>query len=128
MAFKLPKNVVSKNNMKNVLYLVSLALAVGYVMNRQNIALVSLLVVAGAVYMLKKDVVLALGVSIVITNVLLAMNYFKRFEGFKEGTKQKVASKVASKGVTVDANLLAQMNNRMGNLDSSTSSNPTVKQ
>ena len=69
MAFKLPKNVVSRNNMKNVLYLVSLALAVGYVMNRQNIALVSLLVVAGAVYMLKKDVVLALGVSIVVTNV-----------------------------------------------------------
>ena len=97
MAFKLPKNVVSKNNMKNVLYLVSLALAVGYVMNRQNIALVSLLVVAGAVYMLKKDVVLALGVSIVITNVLLAMNYFKRFEGFKEGNKQaKVAPSLSS--------------------------------
>ena len=37
MAFKLPKNVVSKNNMKNVLYLVTLALAVGYVMNKQNI-------------------------------------------------------------------------------------------
>ena len=92
MAFKLPKNVVSRNNMKNILYLVSLALAVGYVMNRQNIALVSLLVVAGAVYMLKKDVVLALGVSIVITNVLLAMNYFKRFEGFKEGNRKgKVA-------------------------------------
>ena len=85
MAFKLPKNVVSKNNMKNVLYLVTLALAVGYVMNKQNIALVSLLVVAGIIYMLKKDVVLALGVSIVVTNVLLAMNYFKRFEGFKEG-------------------------------------------
>ena len=127
MAFKLPKNVVSKNNMKNVLYLVSLALAVGYVMNRQNIALVSLLVVAGAVYMLKKDVVLALGVSIVITNVLLAMNYFKRFEGFKEA----IGGKGASKGVTVDDNLLAQMNNRMGNVASSTSStksNTTVKQ
>jgi len=87
MAFKLPKNVVSKNNMKNVLYLVTLALSVGYVMNKQNIALVSLLVVAGIIYMLKKDVVLALGVSIVVTNVLLAMNYFKRFEGFKEGAK-----------------------------------------
>ena len=98
MAFKLPKNVVSKNNMKNVLYLVSLALAVGYVMNRQNIALVSLLVVAGAVYMLKKDVVLALGVSIVVTNVLLAMNYFKRFEGFKDGeTPSTEAAEEAAK-------------------------------
>ena len=85
MAFKLPKNLVSGNNMQNVLYLVTLALAVSYIMNRQNLALVSLLVVAGAVYMFKKNVVLALGVSIVVTNLLLSMNYFRQFEGFKEG-------------------------------------------
>lgn len=85
MAFKLPKNLVSSNNMQNVLYLVTLALAVSYIMNRQNLALVSLLVVAGGVYMFKKNVVLALGVSIVVTNLLLSMNYFRQFEGFKEG-------------------------------------------
>lgn len=87
MAFKLPKNLVSSNNMQNVLYLVTLALAVSYIMNRQNLALVSLLVVAGGVYMFKKNVVLALGVSIVVTNLLLSMNYFRQFEGFKEGNK-----------------------------------------
>ena len=85
MALKLPKNLVSGNNMQNVLYLVTLALAVSYIMNRQNLALVSLLVVAGGVYMFKKNLVLALGVSIVITNLLLSMNYFRQFEGFKEG-------------------------------------------
>ena len=85
MALKLPKNLVSSNNMQNVLYLVTLALAVSYIMNRQNLALVSLLVVAGGVYMFKKNVVLALGVSIVVTNLLLSMNYFRQFEGFKEG-------------------------------------------
>ena len=87
MAFKLPKNVVSKNNMKNILYLVTLALAVAYLMNRENIALISLVVVAGTIYMLKKDVVIALGVSIVVTNLLLAMNFFKSFEGL-ENKKQ----------------------------------------
>ena len=92
MAFKLPKNVVSKNNMKNILYLVTLALAVAYLMNRENIALISLVVVAGTIYMLKKDVVIALGVSIVVTNLLLAMNFFKRFkkvEGFSFFDKDK---------------------------------------
>ena len=89
MAFKLPKNLVSSNNMQNVLYLVTLALAVSYIMNRQNLALVSLLVVAGGVYMFKKNVVLALGVSIVVTNLLLSMNYFRQFEGFKEGSKNR---------------------------------------
>ena len=72
--------------MQNVLYLVTLALAVSYIMNRQNLALVSLLVIAGGVYMFKKNVVIALGVSIIITNLLLSMNYFKQFEGFKEGS------------------------------------------
>ena len=92
MAFKLPKNLVSSNNMQNVLYLVTLALAVSYIMNRQNLALVSLLVVAGGVYMFKKNVVLALGVSIVVTNLLLSMNYFRQFEGFKEGNSSSSLS------------------------------------
>ena len=85
MALKLSKNLLSNNNMQNVLYLVILALAISYIMNRQNLALVSLLVVAGIVYMFKKNVILALGVSIIITNLLLSMNYFRQFEGFKEG-------------------------------------------
>ena len=92
MALKLPKNLVSGNNMQNVLYLVTLALAVSYIMNRQNLALVSLLVVAGGVYMFKKNVVLALGVSIVVTNLLLSMNYFRQFEGFKEGRRNMSGS------------------------------------
>lgn len=96
MAFKLPKNLVSSNNMQNVLYLVTLALAVSYIMNRQNLALVSLLVVAGGVYMFKKNVVLALGVSIVVTNLLLSMNYFRQFEGFKEGRRNRSRSNAAA--------------------------------
>lgn len=106
MALKLPKNLVSGNNMQNVLYLVTLALAVSYIMNRQNLALVSLLVVAGGVYMFKKNVVLALGVSIVITNLLLSMNYFRQFEGFKEGN-------------TTGNNLLAAMGQSGGSRSSS---------
>ena len=109
MAFKLPTNVVSKNNMKNILYVVTLALAVGYLMNRQNIALVSLLFIAGAVYMLKKDVVLALVVSIIVTNILLAMNYFKRFEGFKEGAKAAQKTKALTEAQKKDSLQIAEM-------------------
>ena len=103
MALKLPKNLVSGNNMQNVLYLITLALAVSYIMNRQNLALVSLLVVAAGVYMFKKNVVLALGVSIVVTNLLLSMNYFRQFEGFKKGNTGGASS--ATRG----NNLLAAM-------------------
>ena len=61
-------------------------------MNRENMAFVSLLIVAGIIYMFKRDVILALGVSIVVTNLLLAMNYlirFKKVEGFSFFGKDK---------------------------------------
>jgi hypothetical protein len=88
MALKLPKlpsNLLSRNNMTNVLYFITLALSISYIMNRQHLALVCLLVVAGGVYMYNKKIMYALGISIVVTNLLLSMNYFKQFEGFKEG-------------------------------------------
>ena len=77
MNFKLPRNIISNNVVKNVLYLITLALAVSYIVNEQNLALISLIIIASGVYVLNKSVVIALFISIIITNLLLSMNYFE---------------------------------------------------
>jgi hypothetical protein len=75
--FKLPRNIISNNVVKNVLYLITLALAVSYIINEQNLALISLIIIACGVYILNKSLVIALFISIIITNLLLSMNYFE---------------------------------------------------
>jgi hypothetical protein len=75
--FTLPTNIISNNVVKNVLYVITLALAVSYIINEENIALLSLALIACGVYAINKNIVIALFISIIITNILLAMNYFK---------------------------------------------------
>jgi len=77
MKFKLPRNIISNNVFRNVLYLVTLALAVSYIINEQNLALISLIVFACGIYVMNKSIVIALLVSIIVTNLLLSMNYLK---------------------------------------------------
>ncbi len=97
MKFQLPKNIISNNVLKNVLYLVSLTLAVSYIINEQSLALITLIVIACGVYLMNKSVVIALFVSIIITNLLLSMNYLKEFE-IIEGYKK--ISIISSKSTT----------------------------
>jgi hypothetical protein len=77
MKFKLPKNITSNNVIKNILYLISLALVVSYILNEQSLAALSFTVIAGVIYVISKSVVIALLLSIIITNLLLSMNYLK---------------------------------------------------
>tara|TARA_B110000261_G_scaffold163638_1_gene210236 strand:- start:577 stop:903 length:327 start_codon:yes stop_codon:yes gene_type:complete len=75
------KNVVS-NDWKTILVVViALALCVGYLVNKQNQALVSLLVISGVSYLLNKNVMMSLVVGIAVTSLLVTMNYVKRSEG-----------------------------------------------
>ena len=88
---------ISKKTTLNVLYLIVLALAVSYIMNKQSTALVSLIFISGITYLLTKNMVISLGLSIIVTNLLLSMNYFvveglsmmqNKKEGHKEGMKE----------------------------------------
>ena len=81
--FKLPRNIISNNVVKNVLYLISLALAVSYIINEQNLALISLILIASGIYVMNKSIVIALFISIIITNLLLSMNYLKNMENME---------------------------------------------
>ena len=86
MNFKLPRNIISNNVIKNVLYLITLVLAVSYIINEQNFALITLILIACVVYAMNKGVVIALFMAIIITNLLLTMNYFENIETMTNNT------------------------------------------
>ena len=75
--FKFPTNIFSNNVVKYVLYVITLALAVSYIINEENVALLSLALIASGIYVMNKNIVIALLISISVTNLLLSMNYFK---------------------------------------------------
>ena len=75
--FKFPTNIFSNNVVKYVLYVITLALAVSYIINEENVALLSLALIASGIYAMNKNIVIALLISISVTNLLLSMNYFK---------------------------------------------------
>jgi len=77
---------ISQNTKLNVLYFITLALIVSYIMNNQTIAIVSLLFVGGSAYMITKNSIISLTLSIIITNLLLTMDYFT-IEGYIEQHK-----------------------------------------
>jgi hypothetical protein len=85
MSRKFPKIPVSKNVLTNILYVITLALAVNFVMKKQISALISLFLIAGLVYYFKKNITLALIVSIIATNLLIALKYLggPKFEQFR---------------------------------------------
>jgi hypothetical protein len=75
--FKLPRNIISNNIVKYVLYLITFVLALSYIINEQSLALISLIIIACGLYVLNNNIVIALFSSIIITNLLLSMNYLK---------------------------------------------------
>ena len=75
--FKLPRNIISNTIVKNVLYLITLALALSYIINEQSLALISLILIACIIYITNKNVVISLIISIIVTNLLLSMNYLQ---------------------------------------------------
>ena len=60
-----------------ILYVITLALAVGYLMDNQVLAFVSLFVIAGLIYYVNENIIYALSISIIITNLLLTMQYLE---------------------------------------------------
>lgn len=124
MSRKFPKIPVSKNVLTNILYVITLALAVNYVMKKQISALLSLFLIAGLVYYFKKNVTLSLIVSIIATNLLIAMKYLggPKFEQFKSrqlkqgmtvmgsNTKEPMNDKKAAKEAKPEQATTAQAN------------------
>lgn len=75
--YSISKNSNSIKILEGIIYFITLSLAVSYVINNQSLAIVSLFTIAGIIYYIKKKIVLALVVSIIITNLLLSMKYLE---------------------------------------------------
>ena len=73
----IPNINISKNTLHIILYVITLALAVGYLLDNQVLAFVSLFVIAGLIYYVNKNIIYALSISIIITNLLLTMQYLE---------------------------------------------------
>lgn len=90
---------ISQTTKINVLYLIVFALVVSYIMNNQLTAVVSLLFIGGFIYVLTKNIIISLIISIIITNLLLSMNYFpvEGYEGNKEGNQNNTSTVTSGK-------------------------------
>ena len=75
--FNIPNIHISSNIIEKILFFITLALAVNFVMNKQVTALLSLFFIAGIIYYFNKNVTTSLLISIIITNLLLAINYLE---------------------------------------------------
>lgn len=90
--------LLKNDSMTNVALVVMVALTVGYLVNKHYQATIFLYIVAAVCYVLCKNLFCALAVSIILTNLLLSMNYFKISENFKEGKDKEEDDEEASSG------------------------------
>lgn len=67
--------IFPRNSLKYILYFVTLSIAINFIMNKQIMALLSLFIIAGLVYYINKNEMMALLISIIVTNLLLALQY-----------------------------------------------------
>ena len=75
--FNMSQIFISKNIINNILFFITLALAVNFIMNKQITALLSLFLIAGLIYYYNKNITISLLISIIVTNLLLAINYLE---------------------------------------------------
>ena len=89
-ANSLGANKLMKNDMfTNVALVILVILTFNYLNTRQYQATIFMYIVAVAGYYICKSLSCGLLAAIVLTNLLISMNYFKISESFKEGANNK---------------------------------------
>ena len=73
------ENVFKQGVITNFILFLTIALSIGYVVNKTYFALVLLYLLAGLVYLLCKNIACALGISIILTNLFLSLNVKENF-------------------------------------------------
>ena len=83
----------NKDKLTNFVIFIAVALTVGYFVNKNYNAIVLLYLLAAVMYSLSKNVLSSLGISIILTNILISMNMVSIQENLENQKKKK------SKGV-----------------------------
>jgi len=83
-------NKLIKNDMfTNIALVIFIILTINYLNTKQYQATIFLYIVAAGGFYLCKSLSYGLIISIVLTNLLISMNYFKLSENFKDGKEKK---------------------------------------
>ena len=93
-------SIYKNNAMNNVALFILLALTIGYVMNKHYQALIFLYVFAVVAFLLCKNLFCALMITIILTNLLITVDFFKpesNLEGMKKEMKKEVMKKEMKK-------------------------------
>jgi hypothetical protein len=82
---------ISFNNdgITNLVIFITIALSIGYIMNKNYNALVLLYLLVIVFYLLCKNVLCSLGISIILTNILIALNMVNVRENMENKKKEK---------------------------------------
>lgn len=73
--------MLNNSTSTNIVLFLYIALSVGYLVNKHYEALIFMYVLSGVLYLFCKNKLCSLGISLLLTNLLLSMNYFKVTEG-----------------------------------------------
>tara|TARA_Y100000816_G_scaffold81889_1_gene56078 strand:- start:7224 stop:7565 length:342 start_codon:yes stop_codon:yes gene_type:complete len=88
-SFKNVGNVFRNDNLTNFVLFLTIALSVGYLVNKTYHAIVLLYVIAALLFLLCKNVACALGISIILTNLFLSLKLVPIKENFKENIQNE---------------------------------------
>ena len=91
------ENVFKQGVITNFILFLTLALSIGYVVNKTYFALVLLYLLAGLVYLLCKNIACALGISIILTNLFLSLNVKENFAPKKAKTLKEEVENMKKK-------------------------------
>ena len=114
------KNIFKNDNLTNLVILLTIILIVGYLTNKNYDAIVFLFVSSCLLFLLCKNIVYSLTISIILTNLLITLDYIKISEGFKESMKKKKESMRNKKKKNNNNN---NNNNNSNNSNSNNNSN-----
>jgi uncharacterized membrane protein required for colicin V production len=82
------KSVLNNDKLTNFIIFITIALSVGYFVNKNYNALVLLYVLGILMYLLCKNVICSLGISIILTNIFLSLNMVNVTENLENKKKK----------------------------------------
>jgi len=99
------ENVFKQGVITNFILFLTIALSIGYVVNKTYFALVLLYLLAGLVYLLCKNIACALGISIILTNLFLSLNVKENFAPKKAKTLKEEVENMIKKNKKIKEGL-----------------------
>jgi hypothetical protein len=80
--------IIKNDTLSYLVIFLTIALTVGYFVDKNYRAIVLLYLLAGLMYLVCKNLLCSLGISIILTNLFLSLTKIENFETIEEETKK----------------------------------------